>query len=340
MIYFLSDLHFGVRNASAEWLKIQLDFFDFFLKRITPNSKQDVLIIAGDVFDNRQTLNIFVFHSVFKLFKRLSKEFKEIHIIVGNHDISNKTTNDVNALSVFSLLPNVQVYQKPEHVEINGKGFVMMPWMNHQEHIELQNFSNVDYCVMHTDINSLHFNKYAKINNGIELVNLKQFRYVFNGHIHFRQEQENIIMLGSPYHLNRNDLDNDKYVYYLDGDTLKGFKNTFSPEFKQLDFYNLMEMTVSEAREWFTNNYIYLNISNSVSFDSSINAILDELNVARNVKILYYDESEYDVVDIEYNDNFSIDDVINEYINSLKYDDDMKQNVASIIDNYKKISTL
>lgn len=338
MIYFLSDLHFGVRNASVEWLKIQLDFFEFFLKQV--KSKQNTLIIAGDVFDNRQTLNILVFHSVLNLFKGLSKEFESIHIIVGNHDISNKTTNDVNALSVFDLIPNIHVYQEPTQVEINGKSFVMMPWMNHQEHIELQKFTDADYCVMHTDINSLHFNKYAKINDGVELINLKQFKYVFNGHIHFRQEKDNIIMLGSPYHMNRNDLDNDKYIYYLDCDKLNRFKNTFSPEFKQLDFYNLMEMTVAEAREWFTNNYIYLNISNNVSFDSSINAILDELNVARNVKILYYDESEYDAVDIEYNDNFSIDDVISEYINSLKQDDDTKQNVASIIDNYKKISTL
>ena len=336
--YFISDLHFGVRNASVEWLKNQLSFFEEFL--INKVEEDSYLIIGGDVFDNRQTINIFVYHSVFTLFKKLSNRFKEIHIIIGNHDISNKTTNEVNALSMFNLIDNIFVYEKPATKILGNSKFLFMPWMNGEEFSYIQKYKSdkPDYLVMHTNINSLQLNKYKEISNGVDIMALKDFKKVFNGHIHYRQEKNNIIMMGNPYHLNRNDLDNDKYIYCLDVNTheLTKIKNTFSPEFKQIDFYNLLEMNLPSAQKQFSNNYMYIRISNSITFDNGINTVLDNLDCAKNIKILYYDDNEADDIDVaNYNEDLSVEKIMEEYIESIPQEDETKKQIKKILDKYR-----
>jgi DNA repair exonuclease SbcCD nuclease subunit len=335
--YLITDLHFGVRNASIEWLNNQISYFDNFLINLLEGD-DNILLIGGDVFDNRQSINIFVYHSVFKLFERLSKRFKEIHIIVGNHDISNKTTNDVNSLSIFNLIPNVFVYEQPEVKRFGKVDFLFMPWMNHKEHIYLQEYK-ADYILMHTDIASLHFNKHKESLNGVDIKTLKSFKRVFNGHIHFRQEKDNIVLLGSPYHLNRNDLDNEKMVYVLDLETdkLTKIKNTYSPEFKLIDFYNLIEYTLPETKEEFTNHYLYIKMPNSVTFDNGIQSIIESIAFTRNIKIIYYDDVETNNIDIAaYGEDISVEKIMSEYINLLTVETSTKVDIVNILNDLKK----
>ena len=335
--YFVSDLHFGVRNASVEWLNNQVSFFENFM--IPNTEKNSYLIIGGDIFDNRQNLNIFVFHTVTNLFKRLSEHFKEIHIIIGNHDISNKTTNEVNALSIFNLIPNIFVYEKPELKILNGTKFLFLPWSNHEEYKVIQQYKpqEPDYLVMHTDISSLKLNKYREISGGVSMLELTDFKYVFNGHIHYRQEKDNIVMMGCPYHLNRNDLDNDKYIYVLDiqENKLSKILNNYSSKFKQIDFYSLIEMTETEAKKEFCGHYIYIRIPNSITFDNGINSVLYMLDCSRNIKILYYDDYEYQEPDIGGTEEISIENIMDEYINNLNQDDSAKLEIRNILEKYK-----
>lgn len=339
-IYFLTDIHFGVRNASDEWLMNQMSYFnDFFIPFVkADNVKEKYLFIGGDLFDNRQSINIRILHSVIQLFKDLSKIFKEIHIILGNHDISNKTTNDINVVSILGLLDNITVYKDPNIYTIGNSSFLFLPWANHNENIYLQEYQNVDYVLMHTDINTLRFNKYTQINDGVEIIYLSKFKKVFSGHIHYGQEKDNVIMLGSPYHMTRNDINNKKYVYTLDPYTheIEKIENNFSPEFKEIDFNDLIEMTLPEANEYFRNNYVYIKISNLISFENGINIILEQLSNAKNIKIVYYDDlaNITNDVDITLNQNLSIDEYIKEFVDALNQPDEIKESIQRIIHNY------
>jgi len=338
-IYFISDIHFGVRNSSEEWLDNQINYFEnFFIPNVLKDPDDKILIIAGDVFDNRQSINIHIYHNVFLLLQRIKRLFKEIHLIVGNHDIFNKTNNDVNSLNIFSLIPNVYVYKEPEVITVNDKKILLMPWYNGQEHVKIQEFKqDLDYLVLHADINTLQFNAYSKVNNGLEVFYLKDFKYVFNGHIHYNQEQGNIITLGSPYHLTRSDIDNDKYIYVLNAQTnqIRKIINDYSPKFKQFDFFQLIEYNFDEIYREFQNNYVYLYISNDISFETGINYILQDLNVTKNLKIVYYENDK--TVQFESNEQFSINDIINEYVENLKYDNNTIQMVKNTLEHYKGV---
>ena len=56
----VSDSHLGCRSNSVLWLQIIEDyFFNFFIPLIKKEYKKgDVLYHLGDVFDNRQSVNL------------------------------------------------------------------------------------------------------------------------------------------------------------------------------------------------------------------------------------------------------------------------------------------
>ena len=109
-VWVLGDLHFGVRSNSMEWLQIQKDFFENeFLPTLKKHYKPgDVLVQVGDTFDNRQSINIKVLNYAINIFERLG-EILPVHIIVGNHDIWAKKTNEITSIDSLKWIPNVQV---------------------------------------------------------------------------------------------------------------------------------------------------------------------------------------------------------------------------------------
>jgi len=340
-IYFISDLHFGVRNASHEWIKNQMDYFDnFFIPFIDAENVDDkYLLVGGDVFDNRQNLNIYILNHVYELFLKLSTKFKEIHIIIGNHDISNKTTNNIHSLIFLNALRNVFVYKKPELKTIGNAKFLMLPWVDGKEATSLEKYSGrADYVLMHTDISTLRFNKYKEISDGVNINYLKSFKYVFSGHIHYGQERDNIIMLGSPYHLNRNDLENTKYIYSLNTATNKLSKhiNIYSPLFKQIDFFELIELTEDKYNKVMNNNYMYISIKSDLSFDNTINVLLNNIKVTpRDIKFIYYEDELISIDGIDITKNESIEKNIDEYIDAIDIEDDTRIKIKKIISNYR-----
>lgn len=99
--FIVSDTHFGARSNSVEWIDEMMDwFYSDFIPKVKENYQPgDILIHCGDVFDNRQSVNLLVLHRAISLFEELSKIFVDgIYIIAGNHDVMRKTSNDVSSL--------------------------------------------------------------------------------------------------------------------------------------------------------------------------------------------------------------------------------------------------
>ena len=62
--FIISDTHLGARSNSVEWLEVMRDwFYSDFLPRVEKEYRPgDILIHCGDVFDNRQSVNLLVLH--------------------------------------------------------------------------------------------------------------------------------------------------------------------------------------------------------------------------------------------------------------------------------------
>ncbi|MCS7073614.1 MAG: metallophosphoesterase, partial [Bacteroidia bacterium] len=107
-IWLITDTHFGISGNSKLWLEIISEYFtQEFIPYLRNNVKNgDILIHCGDLFDNRQHLNIEVMNKALDIWKEISK-ILPIHIICGNHDIYKIHSNDINSLRIFESTPNI-----------------------------------------------------------------------------------------------------------------------------------------------------------------------------------------------------------------------------------------
>ena len=80
-IAIIADLHFGVKKSDQTFQDSQLRFFKC---QFVPELKEkgiDTIVVCGDVFDTRQTVNVQTENVVINLFKDTFKDFN-VHIIV------------------------------------------------------------------------------------------------------------------------------------------------------------------------------------------------------------------------------------------------------------------
>ena len=121
-IIFISDVHFG--KGSIEWLQNMKDYFDnFFIPFVRQQKKSynPCVVIAGDYFDNRQSIDINVLNVAIDTMKDIAKEC-QVYVVIGNHDIYKKCETDVTSLKPFDDVENVYlIYDQYELILKNDK---------------------------------------------------------------------------------------------------------------------------------------------------------------------------------------------------------------------------
>ena len=279
--FLISDTHFGVRNSSTEWLQIHREYvYDFFIPLIKKEKREgDIIIHCGDVFDSRHSLNLFVMNFAIEVFEELAKIMPVI-IILGNHDIAKKNSNDVNSVKVLKWIPNIKVIEEPEVITVAGKKLLFMPWRaNHTEEMACIDSNPADFLFCHTEAQGLKFNRSTTIETGIDLSKLDSFRKIYAGHIHFAQKKGNFRMLGCPYPMTRSDINNEKGIWCFDIVTEEEsyFPNTLSPKFVKILFEKVLEMEEDDAREMFKGNFVDILVDPKWSLTIPFSSFTDDM---------------------------------------------------------------
>ena len=334
-VWFITDTHLGVRNNSNEWIdSIREYFFDWFFPLVRKNYQPgDVLFHLGDFFDSRQSINLKVLNLGIEVVEEMSSIFKDgIYIIVGNHDIWNKTTNDINSLKSIKWIPGVNIIEEPQSISILEKSFLLMPWKkDHEAESEfLESSAAHDVLCCHADIRGLKFNKFTRVETGASVNEFEKFKRVYSGHIHYAQKSGNVNMLGSPYEITRSDMDNQKGITLLNVSDLKEtfFENNFSPKFKRFYFNDILESTQEDLEPLFRNNFVDIMIDPVMSLKAPLNILTDIFQSQRTLKFHPYDPNQANslsqqIIDIE-GRQFNVLDFIKEYIENLEHDRDTK----------------
>lgn len=278
-IYLLGDLHIGVRNNSNEWFDIQREFLiDWFIPKIVADGfdpKHDAIIQAGDWNHVRESSNIRIADRSREIFEIFDETFKRgVHIILGNHDVYYKDRTDVHSLKdIPAIYNNIFVHEQPSVLNINGiHKMLMLPWEHDFEQLSRKVASYIgkaDYIVCHADIKDFRLNKWVKLEHGLHKNELKSFKKIWSGHIHIRQEYENMTYLGTPYQLDRGDHGNIKGYYKLNvegPDIIEEFiENTVSPRFVKYKADDILNKSLSEVKEMFNNNFVDILISSELA---------------------------------------------------------------------------
>ena len=345
-IWLISDTHLGVRSNSREWMdNIESWFRDFFIPTLKSNYQPgDVLVHCGYIFDSRQSINLYIMNKGIDIFEDLA-EILPVYMIIGNHDIFMKSSNDINSLKVFRNAKRITVFSEPQKVYFGNRSALMMPWRDgHAAEAEVlnnpDNFADLVFC--HTDIRGFTFNKMQRVEEGNDVDTFKNFKKVYSGHIHWAQNFKNVRMLGSPYELTRSDSGNTKSVWLLNLEDLEEtrFANNFSPRFVRFKLAWLLDQPMADIQKMFENNYVDIMVDATWSTWFPFSMFTESFNGYRklNYIITTTDSESDDELPVE-NEEINLLKMIELHIESLPYNDGLKEKlIKASTQIYNKIS--
>jgi DNA repair exonuclease SbcCD nuclease subunit len=359
----ITDTHFGIYlNNLDKWQNMmESTFYDFVIPYLKENVEEgDILIHLGDLFDNRTSIPIITLNKVEKILKEIS-EILPIHIMVGNHDLFNKGSNDINSVRLFSYISkSISVYENTTTLNIDNQKLVLMPWIEKRlDMVKSLKENPGDYLFCHSDLNGckMHLNSVAHRNpDKIEVEQFKGYKKAFSGHIHIRQTSENFEFIGSLYQMDRNDSGDQKGITVLDLSTGKTHfePNKYSPVFRKFRVVDEQSIDDLDGLKN-TKDYIDLAISNNLLVSNrklrrKLEAMLEKGNFA---SVEYIDDivktdENGEVINEQVIDNNSTgidisiqldyEVYIREYIEKLTYDNEKYKNgIAGEFDEVIKI---
>lgn len=337
-IFILGDIHFGVRSSNMEWFEISKSYFeDFFIPYLKSNVKEgDILIQLGDVFENRQTVNLKINSYAIDLFRRLG-EILPVITLAGNHDIYYKRTNEVTSLDNLKYIPNVYVFKQEVELNIGGKKCLIMPWRHSSEHEKetLDKFPDSKYVFCHSEMQGVMLNSKVVQEEGTKVSKFKKYDRVYSGHIHFSQRIKNVYMVGNAYQMTRSDIDNSKGIYILDLDTgnHEYVENNVTPKFKKLKLLNLLDIPLGEFKKLINNNFTDLYIPSQYMIKYDISKLLKlvqniSMQLSPNIydELSYIDEDSLEELQDGYK-NFDIMNLCKSWIDKIDTDDETYKNL-------------
>lgn len=210
-----TDTHFDVKDDY--FLNYQLSI----IKNIHDEyHKQniDTICILGDLFNDRKKIHTKTAEIVLRFYEQESSRFK-IYIILGNHDYYNKDNDNYSTVRpIFTKLKNVIVNINNFTLhEFDGLKFMFCNWIFDREEFQkkLKEYSP-NVILGHFVMKDFLLRTGVTSKNGFEREYFKNYEFVLSGHFHTKNTYKNITYLGTPYRMNWNDYNVEKYYFVFD----------------------------------------------------------------------------------------------------------------------------
>lgn len=328
-IALITDIHFGARNDSPQFLDYYQKFYDeIFFPKLKEENIKNVLIL-GDTFDRRKYVN---FHSLKRakemFFLPLQDQCDNVYMLAGNHDTYFKNTNEVNSIDLLlNDYSNLHILSYPEDIYIDNHLICMMPWIcqeNFEESMQLLKETKASICCGHFEIQGFAMYRGMQSEEGLERKLFKKFDFTFSGHYHHKSTDDDIYYLGNPYELTWHDYNDERGFHILDLDTreLEFIRNP-NRMFYKIDYDDKKESSLeisSKDLSEYTNKYVKVVIeekNNPFVFDQFMNKLYDvnpiDVTIVEDV-LDFSDDDEEDVV----KDAEDTVTIINKYIDALE----------------------
>lgn len=225
----ITDTHLGCRSGSS----IFREYFRWYYSEILfPYMEENCitnLLHGGDFFDDRNSIKLADIDFITSWFApELVKRHIHLHVILGNHDVAFRNTNRIHSLSILkaSAPDNVTVYEEAELVEFDGQKYAMIPWINSENRESTIDFINgiekKEEVIILGHFEIIGMKMYAnsiRCDHGLEPVQFKDFKRVLSGHFHHMSEVQNILYLGSTFHLTWQDYGDPRGFHVFDTKT-------------------------------------------------------------------------------------------------------------------------
>jgi DNA repair exonuclease SbcCD nuclease subunit len=326
-IALITDTHFGARNDNTAFL----DYFEkFYEKQFFPTLLErgiDTIIHLGDIVDRRKYISYVTLRRMKDMFIDKCNEHNiNLHVIIGNHDVPYKNTNEINSMMELFRDTGISYYSEPETLTFDGHDILLMPWINNQNYTAaIDAMKNTPAQVMfgHLEVQGAFMDRGNRNEHGMEVSTFDKFEVVCSGHFHHKNKIGNVQYLGCPYEITWIDYQDPKGFHVYDTDTreLEFVRNPYSMFHKV--FYSDDGKTVEEVLDFdfdvYNNTFVKVikqNCDNPYWFD----LFMDRMMKVNPINIQVVDDnlnlnldSEDDIVD-EAEDTITI---MSKYIESM-----------------------
>jgi len=302
-IALISDIHFGCRGNSERYISTMVSFFKDTLFNVIKKRNITDLRILGDLFDNRNALNVRTINAVIDVFAFFEENLPhlKIKILMGNHDQYYHNRYDIISLNILRHFKNIEVIDKVVTDNINGKSILMVPWIVPETSIYqdymgyVQSEKKFDLLLGHFEINGFEVTPGIIDTHGINLKLFKNFKRVFSGHYHLRNTMEQISYLGCPYQLTWGDYGNVKgiHIYNVDSNETEFIENTDSPIFMKIYMADLAAGK-KEVLQNISGNFVKLIIDKKYNESSiqQVMALIESKGVTLTIDNQYVEQTE------------------------------------------------
>lgn len=242
-IYCTADSHLAnhrefstlLADGTNSRLKVGCDV----LKYIIDRAANQVLVIAGDLFHDRESIDISVLKAASEVIEYAASKCAYTYLLAGNHD-QYLAHGNIHSLQAFRNFRNVSVIDQPCYVsEIDS---VMMPYMKdydawRREWAKVPIRDITCTAFLHADIIGAEMNGGFMASRGVDLATLQSAHIptIISGHYHKPQTlAPGIHYVGSPYQLDRAEAGQQKRYMVCDADRCESFPITGFPEFTKV----------------------------------------------------------------------------------------------------------
>lgn len=331
-VLVLGDLHLGARGDSLDFLNYFNKFFEDILFPYIEVNKISNVILLGDLFDKRKTININTFHlSKESFFDKLSSICKNVYIILGNHDVYFRQSLKVNSPSILlESYKNFKVISEPSTITINREKIDMIPWIcdeNKENILEFIENSSSKICMGHFEFSGFEMDKGNVFMGGsIDKSLFQKYLVVLSGHFHHKSSDNHIYYLGTPYEITWADYDDLKGFHVIDLKTknIEFIENPYSI-FKKI-VYDDVEQDIEYWKnfnyEELSNVYVKLMVMNK-NDEYLFDVALDMINKANSIQLaIIEDIHRAEIVEEEVNEAEDTYSVLCKYVDTQKLEVD------------------
>lgn len=302
-IALITDTHWGARNDSQVFLNAMEKFYndEFFPALDVLNIK--TIVHLGDIVDKRKSINYLTLNRFRNVFvnKCVNRNI-DLHVLVGNHDIPYRNSNEINAMSeLFGSYAEdgVTFYKNPKDVHFGDLKITMMPWihnMNYADCIEHINNTKAQVLFGHLDLSGFVMHQGVMNHHGMDTKPFEKFELVCSGHFHHKSRKGNIQYLGNPFELTWSDYNDARGFHIFDTETLELiFRQNPYRMFHKV-FYDDVDRTMDEVVDKDFKNYentyvkvIVQNKTNPYWFDM----MLDKLYKCNPANVSIVDDNKH-----------------------------------------------
>lgn len=322
-VALITDQHLDGRKGSIAFWEYFNKFYDEVFFPTLKERGITTVIDLGDTFDNRKNIDYNVWARIRRnYFDRLADNNISVHMILGNHCVYYKNTNEINAPDLLlDTYDNIQIYSQPETVMIEGTKILMLPWINAQNYEETMRWikdTSAEIAMGHLELNGFEVTPGMLHEGGMDPDIFFKFKQVFSGHFHHKSTRGNITYLGNPYQMFWNDYKDPRgfHLYEPKSNKLQFIKNPYEI-FKKIYYDDSQSQEINP--EEYSNTYVKVVVEQKTDFfkfekliESLYNANVLDLKIIETM--VEKDKKDVDI-NLEITDTLSL---LNEYIDEVE----------------------